>query len=130
MIEVIINKNGEQIGYIEIANLTSLGPTGDYAVKYAVERGSAVGVHTRWINNFPRKKYNVFALVLQALNTLTEKELELERDFDPDQAEAPVSSDVARRFDRAVRSIQAGFSGLHRNRPSVRGGQPLEPGGD
>jgi hypothetical protein len=110
MIEVIINKNGEQIGYIEIANLSSLGPNGDYLVKYAVERGSAVGLHSRMIHDFPRKHYNVFALVLQALNTLTEKELELERDFDPDQAEAPVSSDVARRFRGAVRSIQAGFS--------------------
>lgn len=108
MIEVIINKNGEQIGYIEIVNLSSAGPVGDYAVKYAVERGSAVGMHTRMIHAFPRKQYNVFALVLQALNTLTEKELELERDFNPD--EASVSSDVARRFRGAVRSIQAGFS--------------------
>lgn len=78
----------------------------DYSIKYAVERGMAVGIHRRNIYGFPRKKYNALALVLQALNTLEPKELELEDDFDPD--EAPVSSDMARRLRRALRQIQGG----------------------
>lgn len=139
MIEVHVSKNGEPIAHIEIKNETSQivqelhGATheyADYTVKYAVERGSAVGLHTRWIYAFPRKEFNALALVRQALNTLDEKELRLERNFDPDAPEATVSSDLARRLNRPMREIQARFSRLYRDRPSVRGGQSKQSSGD
>jgi len=100
----------EQLAEIWIKNSTALGyekdDTAEYSIKYAVERGMAVGIHKRIIYGFPRKRYNVLALLLQALNTLEPKELELEDDFDPD--EAPVSTDMARRLRRALRSLQGG----------------------
>ena len=122
MIEVISKKNGEPIGYIEIKNLNTQPRTpqekpnefADYNIKYAVERGSAVGTHVRNIYGFPRKYYNVFALVLQALNTLDEKELKLERDFDPDE-ETTVSPDLARRLRGPLREISSRFGRLHHN---------------
>ena len=101
MIEVTITKNGEPLAHIQIVNSNNDLELADYNIKYAVERGSAVGTHVRNIHNFPRKKYNVLALLRQALMTLDQKELLLERDFDPD--EAPVSSNLARRLRRALR---------------------------
>ena len=110
MIEVFVKKDGQQIARIQIENITNKEDLkdgfGDYEVKFAVERGNAVSMHRRLIFGFPRKRYNVLALVRQALHTLEERELYLERDFDPD--EAPVSPDLARRLGRALRSIQAG----------------------
>lgn len=96
----------EQLAEIWIRKTSGNQEHGNYSVKYAVERGMAVGVHQRGIDEFPRKRYNVLALLLQALNTLSPKELELEDDFDPD--EAPVSTDLARRFRGALRSLQGG----------------------
>lgn len=120
MIEVFIVHDGEPLGHIEIKNVTPADkPTwdefADYTVRYGVDRGTAVGVHSRVLYGFPRKYYNVFALVLQALNSLDEKELKLERDYDIDSPEAAVSSDLARRLSGVVREIQAGFSRLHRD---------------
>lgn len=114
LIEVFIVKDDLPLAKIEIRNESKLTTElADYSVKYAVERGSAVGLHNRWINSFPRKQYNVLALVRQALLTLEAKELKLERDFDPD--EATVSTDMARRLGGALREIQARFSRLHRD---------------
>jgi hypothetical protein len=116
MIEVFITMDGEPIGHIEIKNITpdrSLYDFADYEVKYAVERGSAVGVHKRILYGFPRRYYNVLALVLQSLNALNEKDLKLERDFDPD--EATVSATLARRLSGRVREISSRVSGLHHN---------------
>lgn len=115
MIEVVVLKNGEPIAHVEIKNIeTSVhGTMANYSVKYAVERGSAVGLHTRLIHHFPRTKYNALALVRQALTTLEERELELEEGFDVDQA--PVSTDLARRLSGAVREIRAGVGKLHRH---------------
>jgi hypothetical protein len=113
MIEVLILKNDQPIAKIEIKNVEPNSNTdyADYSVRFAVERGSAVGLHRRLFFSFPRKQLNALALVRQALMTLDEKELQLERDFDPD--EAPVSPDLARRLGGAVREIQAGFSRLY-----------------
>jgi hypothetical protein len=112
MIEVEIKNDGVTLATIEITRmptrprLVSEEPNefSDYKIHYKIERGTAAGLHKRIIYGFPRKYYNVFALVLQSLNALNEKDLKLERDFDPD--EAPVSTDMARRFDRALRPIQ------------------------
>lgn len=105
MIEVDIKLNGELLGHIKIVNMTKkVTEFADYKIEFRVERGTAIGAHRRMIYGFPRKYYNVFALVLQALNTLNEKDLKLERDFDPDEATVP--ADVARRLGRAVQAIQ------------------------
>lgn len=103
MIEVIIRNpaTDTELARITIKNIE--GETGDlasYSVKFAVERGTAVGLHQRAIDNFPRKKYNVLALLRQALATLEPKELELERDFDPDDHEETGPSNLARRLRR------------------------------
>ena len=112
MIEVLVLKNSQPIAKVEIKNVeTNEDDTADYSVRFAVERGSAVGLHRRLIFRFPRKRLNALALVRLALESLNEKELELERDFDPD--EAPVSPDMARGFRAALREIQGGFSRLH-----------------
>src|SRR3954454_7002618 len=97
------DKAETELARIEIRNIRKIGDISNYSVKYAVERGMAVGIHQRGIDEFPRLRYNVLALVLQALNTLSPKELELEDDFNPD--EAPVPTDLARRLGRALRSI-------------------------
>lgn len=112
MIEVKITKDGQPIAHMEIKHIPDVEPVdlpnwATYKIKYAVERGTAVGMHTRTIYGFPRKYYNVLALVLQALNALSEKELKLEHNFDPD--EASVSTDLARKQRGALREIQAWF---------------------
>lgn len=114
MIEALVFKNGEPVAKVEIKNIhVHEDGTADYQVRFGVERGSAVGLHRRLVFRFPRKRLNVLALLRLSLETLNEKELELERDFDPD--EAPVSPDLARRLGGAMREIQAGFSRLYRH---------------
>lgn len=88
MIEVIVRNpaTGLELARIEIKNLVTYDDeTADYSVQFAVERGMAVGLHQRGVDKFPRKHYNVLALLRQVLNTLEPKELELERGFDPDE---------------------------------------------
>lgn len=96
MIEVHINKRTpdgvvEELAYIKIINISddSGEDYPDYVAEFAVERYAAVGLHRRVIRNFPRLRYNVLALVRQALETLEPRELELERNVSP--------SDLARR---------------------------------
>jgi hypothetical protein len=121
MIEVFICLNEEPLGYIKIANTgESIDDTSNYLVQFGIDRGSSVGVHSRLLHFFPRKKYNVFALLLQALQTLNEKELELESGYDIDSPEALVPADLARRFSGTVREIQAKFSRSNRHRSSFR----------
>lgn len=85
-IEVIIRhkESDTELGRIEIENvMDSHDPDyGNYAVRFGVEKIKSVGVHTRTMLNFPRTKYNVLGLVLQALNTLDPVDLELEGDLD------------------------------------------------
>jgi hypothetical protein len=81
MIEVTIRHVGSdvQLGRITIENIQmNQDGTADYSIQFGVDRHSAVGVHRRAIWGFPREKYNVFALLLQALNTLEPPELELD----------------------------------------------------
>lgn len=96
MIEVSVKKDGEEIAHLRIENITPersvVDGFADYKVKYAVERGAAVGTHTRIIYGFPRRYYNVLGLVLQSLNALNEKDLKLERDFDPDETPATTNT--------------------------------------
>lgn len=111
MIEVEIKVDGVKIGEIEIRNAGGTLEAGDYICHYIVNRGTAVGAAIRTVHDFPRKRLNVFGLLRLALESLDEKELELERDFDPD--ETTISTDLAWRFDRALREIQARISRLH-----------------
>lgn len=81
MIEVIIRHKGTEVelGRIDIENVSDeAGEFGNYSVRFGVERIGSVGVHQRSLINFPRTKYNVLGLVLQALNTLEPRELELD----------------------------------------------------
>lgn len=121
MIEVWITKNGEPLATIEIKNqgviesLLDGTEFADYSVKFGVDRGSAVGIHSRVMNLFPRNRINVLGLVRQALMLLEEKELKLEPGYDIDSPEAAVSADLARQVRGAVREIQAQVSRLHRH---------------
>lgn len=109
MIEVIIRHVGSEteLGKITIENVGGDEELADYSVRFGVERVKFVGVHQRGIYAFPRKRYNVFGLLLQALNTLEERDLELDGEVD--------SSDMARRFRRARLKIQRGENRRNRN---------------
>lgn len=67
-----------EIGRIEIENVqVNEDGTADYAIRFGVEKIAGVGMHTRAIFGFPREKYNVLALLRQALETLEPEDLEL-----------------------------------------------------
>lgn len=83
MIEVRITHDGEEIGLIQIERVGDrLGGDADYSIKFGVERIASVGTHRRAMLAFPRRQYNVLALLRQALNTLEPDELKLEGDPD------------------------------------------------
>lgn len=117
MITVEIKKDGMPLGIIELINMgsaeTDYPEFCDYEVRYWVRRGGATGNHKRTIYRFPRKTVNVFGLVRHALILLNEKDLTLERDFDPD--EAPVPTDMGGGLDRAMPKVQGWLSRLHRD---------------
>lgn len=74
-----------ELGRVTIENVQMNDDgSADYSVRFGVDRHDAFGVHQRGIFGFPRKKYNVFALLLQALSTLDPGELELESEADID----------------------------------------------
>ncbi len=80
MIEVIIRvAGGKELGKITVENITDGdGETADYSVRFGIDKIRAVGLYQRGIYAFPRKEYNVLALLLQALNTLEPEELKLD----------------------------------------------------
>lgn len=85
MIEVIIRHAGSEreLGRIEIENVSdSAGEYGDYSIRFAVDKIRAVGIHQRGLHGFPRTKYNVLALLLQALNTLLPDELKFDGEWE------------------------------------------------
>lgn len=90
MIEVVIRhkESGAELARIDIENLSGVGTeTADYSVRFGVEKGDSVGIHQRGIFNFPRTRYNVLALLLQALNTLRPEDLEWDGEWE--QREPP-----------------------------------------
>lgn len=114
MITVEVKRDGQPIALMEINNISEDNSEfADYKVHYAINRGSGMGLHNRIIYGFPRKYFNVFGLLLQSLNSLNEKDLKLERDFDPDQA--PVSTDMGGGLDRTLPALPRWLSRLHRN---------------
>lgn len=85
MIEVRITHDGDEIGLIKIERVDDrLSGAADYSVQFGVERIASVGTHRRGILNFPRREYNVLALLRQALATLEPDDLRLEGDPDVD----------------------------------------------
>lgn len=96
MIEVIIRVkdavNTPALARIEIENVSGYdSDTADYSVRFGVDRMDGLGLHQRGIHSFPRKKYNVLALLRQALLTLEEGDLELDGGlFDDVPPERPI----------------------------------------
>jgi hypothetical protein len=129
MIEVEVRANGVKLADIKIRNAGGTLEHGDYICHYTVSRGSALGAAVRTLHSFPRKRLNSLGLLRLALEALDEKELELERDFDPD-AEAAVSTDMVRGFNPAFTALSSWLSGLHHHRPAIRGEQPEQHGSD
>lgn len=84
MIEVSIKSDGRSLGTIKIENVSENPDAefADYSIRFGVNKNQASGVHQRAIYNFPRTRYNVLALVLQALNTLEPEFLELHEELD------------------------------------------------
>lgn len=82
MIEVIIKHDNREIGRITIENMTK-GDTNeaDYSVRFGVDKIAEVTASRRAVWFFPRKEYNVLALLLQALKTLEPEELKLKGDL-------------------------------------------------
>ena len=69
-----------EIGRIDITEVgRNFDGTVDYAVEFGVDRIGAIGLHSRVVLAFPAAQYNVLALLKQALETLSPKELELEQ---------------------------------------------------
>lgn len=98
MIEVVISDQHGELAKIRIENVEIHDDkTADYSIQFAVDRINAVGLYRRAVYRFPRSQLNVLALVRQALSTLEEKELRLEQ---------PYSSNMARRFRRALPSFR------------------------
>lgn len=54
---------------------------GDYSVQVVTDQGD-ISLQQRTFKNFPRLKYNVWALILQALATFNHKDLILGEDHD------------------------------------------------
>ena len=70
---------GAELARIEIENMTDGDlDFADYSIRFGVERGRGIGLYQRGIHLFPRKEYNVLALLIQALSTLSPEELKLE----------------------------------------------------
>lgn len=88
MIEVVIRHKESQaeLGRIEIEDVTIGGnktdDIGDYSVRIGVERIGSVGIIQRGLIRFPRRRYNVLALLKQALETLEPEDLELDGPYD------------------------------------------------
>ena len=85
MIEVIIRhaESERELGRVTIEKVSdSAGEYGDYSIRFAVDKIRAVGIHQRGLHGFPRTKYNVLALLLQALNTLLPEELEFDGEWE------------------------------------------------
>lgn len=93
MIEVSVKIKGRhEIARMRIENLEEGDDSnfGNYAVEIAVDNcNGEMKILQRSFFHFPRTKLNALALILQALNTLEEKEFYLEPSTD--------SSDLARR---------------------------------
>lgn len=108
MIEVIISDEEGELARITLEKITDHPDgTADYSARYAVERGNAVGIHQRRLDNFPRLEYNALALLLQALNTLDESELRLE--------DGTSASDLGGEERGVSSALQTWTSKLHRH---------------
>jgi hypothetical protein len=93
MIEVIIRVKDAvdqpALARIEIENVSGDDfVLADYSVRFGVDKTAEVGLHQRAIYGFPRKKYNVLALLRQALLSLEPEDLELQGSI-PDEAHRP-----------------------------------------
>ncbi len=111
-IYVKIESSDGELARIEIENAGGNLYEGEYIVRFAVSRGKEwVGLHNRSFGAFPRTQYNVLALLMQALNTLDPKELELESDVDP--------SDLEREVRRALPALSGKADGANRHHRSA-----------
>lgn len=94
-----------------------------YTVKVIVDRGDTVGMHQRYISNWPKNAFNTVGLLKAAINELTNEDLAREEDDDSNsggdaiqaasdreggQRETNLPAALAGRFDRVMRALQAG----------------------
>lgn len=105
MIEVLITNDYGELARMRISNLDGDVDEASYSVEFAVNRVGDTALFQRGIFRFPRNKFNVLALLKQALETLDEGELKLDGTISP--------SDMERRQRGALRSLQAWTSRLH-----------------
>lgn len=79
--------SNKELAKITVENVSDeAGEFGNYSVQIGVEKGKSVGIHQRGLIGFPRKKYNVLGLLLQALLTLDARELEWDGEWETPNA--------------------------------------------
>ena len=85
MIEVEVKLNGlSPLALIRISNVKMHSDgTSDYVAELVVERGQALGIHSRVIAHYPRKTYNVLGLLKAVMDSLTEEEMRLKGGYSP-----------------------------------------------
>lgn len=109
MIRVVITHEGKhggtfELGQIRINRVPEKGApddeeNGDYFVEMSVKRGDDLGLYRRPLPSFPRLKFNVMGLIMEALAQFTDNEEAFNLD---DRG----TSDVARRRQGVMRRIQ------------------------
>ena len=99
----ITDDDGRELALVRMERLGSPTEMGDYSFQLGVNTGEGWAVYQRSVDQFPRRRYNVLALLRVALSSLEEKELSLDRD--PDQSPPPDArrtSDLVRRLFRGM----------------------------
>jgi hypothetical protein len=124
----ITNSEHEELAEIRIEWLDR--KRSRFSAEFAVDRLEAIGLIRRNFA-FERQDGNVLALLKEALATLDDSQLEIEKD-------GASTSDLARRQPRTGKAVQVGTSRLHHNRSplwsrqskqqfSDRGGKEVRP---
>lgn len=110
-IEVETDTEQYQIGQLRITNLSGRVNGDDedvaqYIAEFTLVEGDELSLMSRPFS-FRRKEFNAFALIKQAVSTLTDEELKLNAKAD--------SADMAGRQQGALRALQAWASELRDN---------------
>lgn len=121
MIEIVVTDTARgEVARLEITEDPDSQPHPElcgYMVKVIVDRGDTVGMHQRYINNWPKNAFNTVGLLKAAINELTNEDLAREESDDDnsreaqsdgaDQRQALVPRSLAGKFDSVMRALQA-----------------------